>query len=154
MVGVNQKPGVALLGAGFVGRVHLDAIRRLGFVEVRGLAVSNAGRAAEAAAELGIEKVVADYRTLLDDSTVNAVDICTPNALHFSMAKDALEAGKHVICEKPLATSAEQARQLVALASAKKLRNCTCTGPVSARVLPVPLTSRAKSGSGTGWSGI
>jgi len=63
---------------------------------------------------------------LLDDPAVDAVDICTPNALHFAMAQDALEAGKHVICEKPLATSAEDARKLVALAGGKKLRNCTC----------------------------
>ena len=57
---------------------------------------------------------------------VDAVHICTPNALHFPMAKAALQAGKHVLCEKPLATSVAEARELVELARAGKLRNCTC----------------------------
>ena len=56
---------------------------------------------------------------------MDAVHVCTPNALHFPMAHDALQAGKHVICEKPLATSVEEARKLVALAQENKLRNCT-----------------------------
>jgi predicted dehydrogenase len=126
MVGMKKRLGVALLGAGFVGRVHLDAIRRLGYVDVRGLSVSNPERATKAAAEFGIEKVVADYRVLLDDPSVDAVDICTPNALHLPMASDALASGKHVICEKPLATSAQDAARLVSLARQKNLRNCTC----------------------------
>jgi len=126
MVGMKKRLGVALLGTGFVGRVHLEAIRRLGYVDVRGLCVSSPVRAAKAAAEFGIEKVVADYRTLLDDPSVDAVDICTPNALHLPMASDALASGKHVMCEKPLATSAEDARTLVSLAREKNRRNCTC----------------------------
>jgi predicted dehydrogenase len=126
LVGLRKRLGVALLGTGFVGRVHLEAIRRLGYVDLRGLCVSNPGHAAKAVAEFGIENVVADYRALLDDPTVDGVHICTPNALHVPMATDALEAGKHVICEKPLATSVEDARELVSLASRKNLRNCTC----------------------------
>src|SRR6185503_3475458 len=57
---------------------------------------------------------------------IKAVHICTPNVAHFPMAKAALEAGKHVLCEKPLATSPADARALVDLAHAKSLRNCTC----------------------------
>jgi predicted dehydrogenase len=60
------------------------------------------------------------------DPEVDAVDICTPNAQHFPLAKAAMEAGKHVICEKPLAISADQARGLVEMANAKNLANCTC----------------------------
>jgi predicted dehydrogenase len=126
MVGMKKRLGVALLGTGFVGRVHLEAIRRLGYVDVRGLSVSNPERATKAAAEFGIERVVADYRALLDDPSVDAVDICTPNALHLPMASDALTCGKHVICEKPLATSADDASKLVSLAREKNRRNCTC----------------------------
>jgi predicted dehydrogenase len=126
MVGVRKRLGAALLGTGFVGRVHLEAIRRLGYVDVRGLCVSNPQQAATAAAEFGIENVVADYRAFLDDPTVDAVHICTPNGLHLPMAADALAAGKPVMCEKPLATSAEDARKLVSLARQKNLRNCTC----------------------------
>ena len=50
---------------------------------------------------------------MLKDPEINAVHVCTPNALHFPMAKAALEAGKHVLCEKPLATSVEEAQQMV-----------------------------------------
>ena len=123
---MKRKIGVALVGAGFVGRAHLEAIRRLGTAEVRAVGVSNAERIERTAAEIGIENVVADYRALLDNPAIDAVDICTPNASHFQMAKDAFQAGKHVICEKPLATCPEEARALVALAQEKKLRNCAC----------------------------
>ena len=126
MADMKRKIGVALVGVGFVGRAHLEAIRRLGTAEVRALGVSNSDQIARAAAEFGIDNVVADYRILLDNPAVDAVDICTPNAAHFEMAKHALQAGKHVICEKPLTTSAEDARELAALAQETKLRNCTC----------------------------
>src|SRR5271154_58873 len=92
-----------IFGAGFMGRAHLEAVRRLEHVEV----VAIAGRNLQAAQRLGegfsIPKIVADYRELLRDSNIDAVHICTPNAQHFPMAKDALQARKHVICEKPLA---------------------------------------------------
>jgi predicted dehydrogenase len=67
-----------------------------------------------------------DYREVLRDPAIDAVHICTPNAQHFSMAKDALQAGKHVICEKPLTTTVAEAEELVALAAKKGVRNCTC----------------------------
>jgi predicted dehydrogenase len=101
---------VAVAGSGFMGRVHTEALRRLGTVEVVGV-----GGRDEAA-----------YRKMLADASVKAVHICTPNAAHFPMAKAALEAGKHVLCEKPLAVSSAEAAALVELARAKKLRNCTC----------------------------
>jgi predicted dehydrogenase len=93
-----------------MGRVHTEALRRLGTVEV----VAVHGRD-----EAGI-------RAALNDKSVSAVHICTPNASHYATAKTALEAGKHVLCEKPLAVSAEQAAELTELAEHKKLRNCTC----------------------------
>ena len=65
----------------------------------------------------GIEKFESDYRKMLRDPSIDAVHICTPNALHFSMTKDALLAGKHVLCEKPLSTSIETAEELVQLAA-------------------------------------
>src|SRR3984893_15831019 len=82
-------------------------------------------KANQLAAEFGADRTEADYRRILQDPAVDAVHICTPNVLHFPMAKEALEAGKHVICEKPLATSIDQARQLVKIAAEKKRRNCT-----------------------------
>jgi predicted dehydrogenase len=67
---------------------------------------------------------VGDYRAILRDPAIDVVHICTPNAQHFSMAREALEAGKHVVCEKPLATTIEEAQELVALAARRGLRNC------------------------------
>jgi predicted dehydrogenase len=116
----------AIFGTGFMGRVHRDALRRLESVAV----VAIAGRNLEAAQKLGegfgIATITNDYREILRDPTIDAVHILTPNALHFSMAKDALEAGKHVACEKPVTTSVEEARELVDLAAKKGLRNCVC----------------------------
>ncbi|MFZ0201249.1 MAG: Gfo/Idh/MocA family oxidoreductase [Candidatus Sulfotelmatobacter sp.] len=116
----------AILGTGFMGRVHLEAVRRLGFVE----AVALAGRNLDAARRLGagfsLATISSDYHEILRDPAIDAVHICTPNAEHFSMAKEALEAGKHVICEKPLATSVKEGEELVSLAKLQGLRNCVC----------------------------
>ena len=122
----TQTLRTAVIGTGFVGRVHIEAIRRLGFVEIAAIVDTNRAQAEKYAAEFCVVTAATDYRTVLDDASIDAVDICTPNALHAPIAKAALEAGKHVICEKPLATSAVAAAELVALAAAKKLRNCTC----------------------------
>jgi predicted dehydrogenase len=116
----------AVIGTGFVGRVHVEAIRRLGFVDIAAIVDVNVAQAERYAKEFGAEKGVADYKEVLADPTIDAVDICTPNAYHAPISKAALEAGKHVICEKPLSTSSAAAAELVSLASAKKLRNCTC----------------------------
>jgi predicted dehydrogenase len=116
----------AILGTGFMGRVHLEGVRRVESVE----AAAIAGRNAEAARRLGagfsIPTIATDYRDVLSDPAIDAVHICTPNAQHFSMAKDALNAGKHVLCEKPLATGVEEGEELVSLAAQKGLRNCVC----------------------------
>jgi predicted dehydrogenase len=116
----------AIIGTGFMGRVHLEAIRRQESVEV----VAIAGRTAESAQRLAagfkIPRIATDHRDILRDPEIDAVHICTPNAQHFQMAKDALLAAKHVLCEKPLATTVEEGEELVALAAHHKLRNCVC----------------------------
>jgi predicted dehydrogenase len=115
----------AVFGAGFVGRVHIEGIRRLGNVEVAALAASSSEKARQLGEQLNIPKTAGDYRRILDDPSIDAVHICTPNALHLPMAKDALSAGKHVLCEKPLATSAGEAKEMIAAAHQAGLRNCT-----------------------------
>jgi predicted dehydrogenase len=107
-----------------MGRVHVEALRRLGSVDLYGIADSELDGARRLAAQFPVERFDTDYRRFLDDPALDAVHICTPNALHFEMAKNALEAGKHVLCEKPLATSVEDARELVALAARTGRRNC------------------------------
>jgi predicted dehydrogenase len=120
-----RKFRTAVFGTGFVGRVHLEGIRRLGYVQLYAIGEPQIEKANQLAAEFGVEKTDADYRRILEDPAVDAVHVCTPNFMHFPIAKAALQAGKHVICEKPLATSLDEARQLVALAAETKLRNAT-----------------------------
>lgn len=108
-----------------MGRVHTEGVRRLGNVEVAAVAGSSSDRAGGFARANAIPRSTGDYRELLADSAIDAVHICTPNELHFPMAKDALEAGKHVLCEKPLALTLSEAEQLAALANRKGLANCT-----------------------------
>src|ERR1039458_329107 len=100
-----QKFKTALFGTGFVGRVHLEGIRRLGYVELYAIGEPQIEKANQLADEFGVTHTEADYHRILEDPAVDAVHICTPNALHFPMAKDPLLAGKHAICGKPLATA-------------------------------------------------
>jgi predicted dehydrogenase len=116
----------AIFGTGFMGRVHLEAVRRVESVEVVAIVGRNKEAARRLASGFGISEVTTDYREVLRDSAIDAVHICTPNAQHFSMAKDALQAGKHVLCEKPLTTTVAEAEELTSLAAQKGLRNCVC----------------------------
>ena len=116
----------AIIGTGFMGRVHLEAVRRVEYVETVAIVGRNADAARRLGAGFSIPTITSDYHDVLRDSTIDAVHICTPNAQHFPMAKEALEAGKHVICEKPLATSVEQGEELVALSERRGVRNCVC----------------------------
>ena len=117
------KTGVGVVGIGFIGPAHIEALRRLPDVEVVALAEGSEEAAAAKARALGVPNACGDYRKLLARSDVRVVHICTPNHLHYEMSKQALQAGKHVVCEKPLATSATEAAELVALARTKGLVN-------------------------------
>jgi len=125
---VTATPRVraAIIGTGFMGRVHCEALRRLGVVDVAAVAGSSLDKAREFAAAFGVDRAEADYRAILADPSVDAVHICTPNARHVAMASEAIDAGKHVMCEKPLATTSAQAASLTAGAAAKKVRHATC----------------------------
>jgi len=105
----------AVIGTGFIGPAHAEALRRLG-VEVVGLAGSSPERARPKAEAVNIPKVYADWRELVDDPEVDVVHITTPNYLHYPMAKAAVAAGKHVVCEKPLAMNSQESAELLQLA--------------------------------------
>jgi len=120
-----KKLKAAIFGTGFMGRVHTEALRRLGNIEVTGVAARTPEAARKFAAAMGIERATANYQDLLADPELDAVHICTPNELHFPMAKAAMEAGKNVLCEKPLASTIEEANAMIKLAAEKKLANCT-----------------------------
>ena len=114
----------ALIGTGFMGRVHAEGIRRLGNVDIAGIAGSSERSARSFADSIGVERATGDYRTLLADPSIEAVHVLTPNALHYPVAKAALEAGKNVLCEKPMTMNVAEARELTALAADKNLVNC------------------------------
>jgi predicted dehydrogenase len=109
-----------VVGTGFIGVVHVEALRRLG-VEIAGIVGSSPARAR--AKSLG--PVVDSYEALLGDGRVDVVHLTTPNHLHHGQVRQALEAGKHVVCEKPLALTSEQSAELVELARASGLVHCT-----------------------------
>jgi predicted dehydrogenase len=123
----EMKPlRTAIIGTGFMGRVHLEGVRRVESVEVAAIAGRNADAARRLAGGFSIPAVTTDYAEILRDAAIDAVHVCTPNAQHFAMAKAALLAGKHVLCEKPLAISVAEGEELVSLAAQKGLRNCVC----------------------------
>ncbi len=104
-----------IVGAGFISGAHVDALRRLGYVDVVALAGEGDEEARTRAAEWWIPRAYGDYRDLLADKDVQVVHNCTPNWLHFEVSKAALQAGKHVLSEKPLAVNSQQSSALVRL---------------------------------------
>jgi predicted dehydrogenase len=120
-----KKIKVAIFGTGFMGRVHTEAVRRLGNVEVVAVAGSSDDRARKFADEVSIERSTGDYRELLTDPEIEAVHVCSPNALHFEQAMNSMDAGKHILCEKPLASTVEEGHKMLAFASEKNLVHCT-----------------------------
>ncbi|EON77918.1 Myo-inositol 2-dehydrogenase [Lunatimonas lonarensis] len=117
-----EKIKVAVVGTGFIGPAHIEALRRIPNIEVSTLCEVTQELAEQKAALLGIEKAQL-FDDMLKDQEIKAVHICTPNFLHYAQSKAVLEAGKHVICEKPLATKIEEAEELVALAKKSGLVN-------------------------------
>jgi predicted dehydrogenase len=112
---VMHDLGVAVVGLGFIGPVHIEALRRLG-VNVVGVADMVEEKAREAAATWGLAKAYGSLEEVLADDGVDVVHLATPNRLHFSMAREALRAGRHVMCEKPLAMNSGESGELVELA--------------------------------------
>ena len=114
----------AIIGTGFMGGVHTEGIRRLGNVDIACIAGLTDELAAGFAKQIGVDKWTSDYKTILADPSIQAVHVCTPNALHYPISKEAMEAGKAVLCEKPLALDAQQAQDLVDTAARTGMVNC------------------------------
>ncbi|NLJ48577.1 MAG: Gfo/Idh/MocA family oxidoreductase [Candidatus Atribacteria bacterium] len=114
---------VGVIGTGFIGPAHIEAARRTFLAEVVSLADVNDEIARNKAIQYNVKNHYGNYRNLLQDNQIEVVHICTPNHLHYQMSKEALEAGKHVICEKPLAMNRKEAEELVDLADKKGLIN-------------------------------
>src|ERR1041385_4873358 len=132
-----STPAAAIIGLGFVVKAHLEALRRLG-IPIAGSLGSSPERTNEAVRELRLQRGYSSLEELVNDSSVNVVHVCTPNYVHFDQAKSALEAGKHVMCEKPLAMDTRQSHALIDLAS-----KLNCVGGVTYNLRYYPLCQEA-----------
>lgn len=109
----NDKFKVALLGAGSIAHSHAEAFQSLAEVEVPIVADINESRAKAFVEKHGIDKWTKDYKEILAMDDIDAVVLCLPNHLHAPIAIEAMKAGKHVLTEKPMATNAEEAQQMI-----------------------------------------
>jgi predicted dehydrogenase len=129
----------AVIGLGFVGRAHLEALRRQG-ISVQGLLGSSPERTKEVCHALHVERAYQSLDDLAQDSSVDVVHVCTPNYLHLDEAKASLEAGKHVLCEKPLAMDTRQSAALIKIAKERGR-----VGGVAYNLRYYPLVQEARS---------
>jgi predicted dehydrogenase len=134
----------AIAGTGFIGPVHLRAAQLAG-AEIVGISGGDPARTRAAAEALGVARVFDSSEALATDPAVDVVHICTPNHLHADLARRAIEAGKHVICEKPLATTAAAAAELVELA---ERAGVVAAVPFVYRFHPVVREARARIAGG------
>ena len=114
--------GAAVIGTGFIGTVHVEQLRRIG-VRVRGVLGSSPERGEARADALGVDRAYPSLAALLDDAAVDVVHVTSPNHLHVPQARQILQAGRHVVCEKPLAMAAADSAGLVELAERSGLVN-------------------------------
>jgi len=135
----RQTIGVGVAGTGFIGAAHVEGLRRTG-IQVLGLVENTKERAEQKATELGIPRFYDSLDDMLDDPDIDVVHLATPNHLHHSQAMAALMAGKHVICEKPLAMNTAESAEMVSLAAEKGLVNA-----VNYNIRMYPLAQQAHS---------
>jgi predicted dehydrogenase len=121
-MGRRGDVGAAVIGTGFIGTVHVEALRRIG-VHVAGVLEVSPELARQRAADMDLERGYGSLEELLEDEAVRVVHVTSPNRLHHAQVKRILAAGRHVVCEKPLAMTSAESAELVALASATGLVN-------------------------------
>lgn len=110
-----KKIKVGIIGMGYIGESHIEAVRRIGCCELYAVADTNAELARAKAEYYGIERCYASVEELLADPDIDAVHNCTPNFLHLAINKEIIKSGKHLLSEKPLCTTYEEAYELVEL---------------------------------------
>lgn len=111
----------AVVGVGFIGAEHIEAIRRTNLATVAAIVGRSPEQTEQKAKALGIPAFYTDYDAVLQDPSIQVIHICTPNHLHYAMARKALFAGKHVVCEKPMTMTRAEAEELLALARERGL---------------------------------
>ncbi|HKS43875.1 MAG TPA: Gfo/Idh/MocA family oxidoreductase [Amycolatopsis sp.] len=142
-------PRVAIVGTGMIGAVHARAVRAVGATPA-GVLGSTAERGAEVARVWDVPVAYPDFDALLADDGIDVVHLCTPNVLHAAQTEAVLRAGKHVVCEKPLATSVADAERVTALADECGLLLAV---PFVYRYHPLvrEIAARARQGEFGGW---
>ena len=135
----KRSIGVGVAGTGFIGPAHIEGLRRNG-INILALAERTREKAQQKADELGIPRIYASLDEMLADPEIDVVHLATPNYLHHPHAKAALLAGKHVICEKPLAMTSAQSGELLQLARERNLVNA-----VNFNIRMYPLAQQARS---------
>ncbi len=115
-VAIDKKTKVGIIGAGFVTTFHIDALRRLGFVDIVALCDTNREAAEKKAREFCVPRVYTSYEDLIGDPDIQVIHNCAPNNLHFEINAKAINQGKHVFSEKPLGMNRQEAHQMLELA--------------------------------------
>ncbi len=116
---MSEKIRVGVIGLGFIGLVHVEQLRRLGFVDV--VAVVDTIDAEAKAANIGVPKGYSDYKEMIEKENLSAIHVCTPNFSHYEIAMYAMDKGLHVLCEKPLCCTIDEAQKMVAKAKEKNV---------------------------------
>jgi predicted dehydrogenase len=132
----------AVIGTGFIGPVHVENVRRLG-VRVKGILGSSEAKSIAAAGRMDLEQGYASLDALINDDEVNVVHVTSPNVFHYEQTIALLRAGKHVLCEKPLATSSQQTREMMQVAADSGLKTAV---QYNIRFYPLNIEARARAG--------
>jgi predicted dehydrogenase len=135
---------VGLIGTGFGTRVHMPAMRADPGIEVVAICSARRDRAEQAAEEWGVPFIASDYRELIARDDVELVDVCTPPDSHAEMTIAALEAGKHVLCEKPLAMNVAEASAMAAAADSARARRPELVDAVHHEMRYFPMRRRLR----------
>jgi predicted dehydrogenase len=140
-----QDPVVAVVGTGFIGPVHVEALRRLG-IRVKGVLGSSSAKSKASALSLKLDVGYKSLSEVLADRDVNVVHLASPNRAHKEQVLAALEAGKHVVCEKPLAMNAAEASELAE--AARRHPELICAVNYNVRFYPLSIEARSLVRSG------
>jgi predicted dehydrogenase len=135
----------AVIGTGFIGPAHVEALRRIGGVEVVAVASSDLARAKALAERYAIPKAYSGWKAVIADNEIQVVHNCTPNNLHFEINKAAILAGKHIVSEKPLTMNSKESAELVRLAATHGVVNAI---NFNYRFYPLIQHARAMVGKG------
>ncbi len=141
----TQELRTGVIGTGFIGRVHTRSALLAGG-RIAGVVASSAERSAQAAAELRAETGFKTAEDLIASDAIDVVHVCTPNHLHVTHALAALRAGKHVVCEKPIALDEQGAGEL---AAAARDSGCVLAVPFVYRYYPTVREARARIANGS-----